>query len=93
MKVKVAQSCQTLCDPIPVQGILQARTLEWVAFLSPGDLPNPGINLGSPALQADSLLGELPGSPLQSGRGLPNLVSPRFLAPGIGFEEDNFPAD
>ena len=30
--MKVAQSCQTLCDPIPVQGILQARTLEWVAF-------------------------------------------------------------
>ena len=24
-------------------------------FLSPGDLPNPGIELGSPALQADSL--------------------------------------
>ena len=26
----VAQSCPTLCDPIP--GILQARTLEWVAI-------------------------------------------------------------
>ena len=24
-------------------------------FPSPGDLPNPGINRGSPALQADSL--------------------------------------
>jgi len=24
-------------------------------FPSPGDLPNPGIKLGSPALQADSL--------------------------------------
>ena len=24
-------------------------------FLSPGDLPEPGIELGSPALQADSL--------------------------------------
>ena len=24
-------------------GILQARILEWVAFPSPGDLPNPGI--------------------------------------------------
>ena len=29
-------------------------------FPSPGDLPNPGIELGSPALQADSLLTELP---------------------------------
>ena len=34
MKVKVTQSCPTLCDPIdyPVHGILQARILEWVAF-------------------------------------------------------------
>ena len=37
---KSLQSCPTLCDPIdgsppgsPVPGILQARTLEWVAFL------------------------------------------------------------
>ena len=36
---KSLQSCPTLCDPIdgsppgsPVPGILQARTLEWVAF-------------------------------------------------------------
>ena len=35
VKVKVAQSCPTLCDPmdITVHGILQARILEWVAFL------------------------------------------------------------
>ena len=33
-KVKVAQSCLTLCDPMDytVHGILQARILEWVAF-------------------------------------------------------------
>ena len=31
--------------------------------LSPGDLPNPGIEPGSPALQADSLLTELQGKP------------------------------
>ena len=32
--VKVTQSCPTLCDPMDyiVCGILQARTLEWVAF-------------------------------------------------------------
>ena len=36
---KALQSCPTLCDPIdssppgsPVPGILQARTLEWVAI-------------------------------------------------------------
>ena len=33
-----------------VHGILQARMLEWVAFPSPGDLPNSGIELRSPAL-------------------------------------------
>ena len=33
-RVKVAQSCPTLCDPMDytVHGILQARVLEWVAF-------------------------------------------------------------
>ena len=34
MKVKVAQLCPTLCDPMAytVHGILQARILECVAF-------------------------------------------------------------
>ena len=34
VKVKVAQSCPTLCDPMDctVHGILQTRILEWVAF-------------------------------------------------------------
>ena len=34
VKVKVAQSCPTLCDPMvyTVPGILWARILEWVAF-------------------------------------------------------------
>ena len=34
VKVKVAQSCPTLCNPMDytVHGILQARILEWVAF-------------------------------------------------------------
>ena len=34
VKVKVAQLCLTLCDPMDytVHGILQARILEWVAF-------------------------------------------------------------
>ena len=49
-----------------VHGILQARRLEWVwlPFPSPGDLPNPGIELRSLALQADSLPFEPPGKPL-----------------------------
>jgi len=36
-------------------GILQARILEWVVIPTPGYLPNPGIKLAFPALQADSL--------------------------------------
>ena len=34
MKGQVIQLCPTLCDPMDygVHGILQARTLEWVAF-------------------------------------------------------------
>ena len=66
MKVKVAQSCPTLCNltDCTVHGILQARTLEWVSFPSAGDLPNPGIKPRSPALQADSLPTEPPGKPV-----------------------------
>ena len=33
-------------------------------FLSPGELPDPGTEPGSPALQADSLLTELQGKPI-----------------------------
>ena len=58
-----------LCDPLDyspqgssVRGILQARILEWAAFLSLGDLPNPGIERGSPTMQAYSLPFELPGN-------------------------------
>ena len=38
-----------------------------VPFPSPGDLPNPGIEPRSRALQADALLSELPGKPLLMG--------------------------
>ena len=34
-----------------------------VSFLSPEDLPDPGIKPGSPALQADALPSEAPGKP------------------------------
>ena len=44
-------------------GVFQARILEWIAFPSPGDIPDLGIKPGSPALQADSLLFEPPGKP------------------------------
>ena len=47
-----------------VQGILQARILEWVAMPPPGDFPDPGIEPESPALQEGSLLSEPPGKPV-----------------------------
>ena len=63
VKVKGAQSCLTLCDPMDykVHGILQARILEWVAFPFSRDLSNPGIEPRSPKLHVDSLPAEPPG--------------------------------
>ena len=51
-EMKVTQLCLTLCHPMgyAVYGILQARILDWVAFPSPGDLPNPGIKPRSPGI-------------------------------------------
>ena len=50
MKVLVAQSCPTLCDPIDcsapgssVYGILQARILEWVTISFSRIRPHPGM--------------------------------------------------
>jgi len=45
------------CSPpgSSVQGILQARILEWVAVSFSRGFPNPGIKSRSPTLQVDSL--------------------------------------
>ena len=77
MKVKIIQLCLTLCEHMDytVHGILQARILEWVAFPFSRDLPNPGIEPRSPALQADrspalqadSLPAEPQGNPTEVG--------------------------
>ena len=67
VKVLVAQLCPTFATPwtvalqAPVCGILQARILEWVAIPFPEDLPDLGIEPGSPSLQAESLPSEPPG--------------------------------
>jgi len=70
VKVKeVSQSCPTLYNPTDcsppgssVHGILQARELE--PFPSSGDLPNPGIEPRSSALQTNALPSESPGKPV-----------------------------
>jgi len=62
---EVIQSCLTLCDPMDcslsgssVHGIFQAEYWNGLPFPSPGDLPDPGIEPGSPTLRADALLSE-----------------------------------
>ena len=47
-------------------GILQARILVWLPCTPPEDLPIPGIEPRSPALQADSLPTEAPVKPIES---------------------------
>ena len=47
-----------------VHGTLQAKVLEWVAMPSSRGSSDPGIEPGSPALQADSLPSEPPGRQL-----------------------------
>ena len=51
-----------------------SRQEHWsgLPFPSPEDHPNPGIERRSPALQADTLLCEPPGKPVQGARIMPN---------------------
>ena len=42
-------------------GFSRQEYWSWLPFSSPGDLPDPGIKLRSPASQADSLSSELQG--------------------------------
>ena len=66
--VKSSESYPTLWDPMDcslpgssVHGISQQEYWSGLPFPSPGDLPNPGIEPGSPALQVDSFITESPG--------------------------------
>ena len=59
----VAQSCQTLGDPMDcsppgssVHGIFQARILKWVAIYSSRDLPHPGVKPHESPVLAGGLL-------------------------------------
>ena len=48
---------------IPSTAFSRQEYCRGLPFPSPGDLPNPGIEPGFPALQADSLPSEPPGKP------------------------------
>ena len=72
MVVKVKLLSRVRLFVIPWTGAHQAsssmgfsRQEYWsgLPFASPGDLPNPGIEPGSPTLQADPLPSEPPGKP------------------------------
>ena len=63
---KLLQSCPTLSNPMDgsppgssVHGILQKEYWSGLPFSLSEDLPDSGIELGSPAFQADSLPTEL----------------------------------
>ena len=47
----------------PSMGFSRPECWNGLPFLSPGDLPDPGIKPGCPALQADALPSEPPGKP------------------------------
>ena len=47
----------------PSMGFSRQECWSGLPFPSPGDLPDPGIEPGSPALQADALPSEPPGKP------------------------------
>ena len=47
----------------PSVGFSRQECWSGLPFPSPGDLPDPGIEPGSPALQADALPAEPPGKP------------------------------
>ena len=64
---EVAQSCPTPCDPVdcsyqasPSMGFSRQEYWSRLPFPSPGALPDPGIEPGSPALVADALTSEPP---------------------------------
>ena len=54
----------------PSMGFFKQEYWSRLPFPSPGDLPNPGIEPGSPVLQADALTSELPGKDNVSGHHL-----------------------
>ena len=78
-KVKLLSGVQLFATPWTVAyqappSMEFSRQEYWsgLPFPSPGDLPDPGFEPGSPALQADALLSELPGKP-QRVKNLPTM--------------------
>ena len=62
VKVKV-ESLSPAYQAPPSMGFSRQEYWSGLPFPSPGDLPNPGIELRSPEFQADTLTSEPPGKP------------------------------
>ena len=61
-RVRLFETPWTVAHQSPLSmGFSRQEYWSGLPFLSPGDLPDAGIEPGSPALQADSLLTELKG--------------------------------
>ena len=66
---EAVQSCRTLCNPMDYiachtplsMGFSRQEYWSGLPLPSPEDLPDPGIEPGSPALWANALSSELPG--------------------------------
>ena len=75
---EAAQSCLTLWDPmdcslvayqaLPSMGFSRQECWSGLPLPSPEDLPDPGIEPGSPGLQADALPSEPPEKPKEEVR-------------------------
>ena len=83
VKVKLLSRLQlfetpwTVAHQVPLSmGFSRQEYWSGLPFPSPGDLPNPRVEPGSPALQADSLLSEPPGKPRMASLILLKLFSP-----------------
>ena len=75
-------SCVRLFEtPWTIQSMKFSRPEYWSGqpFPSPGDLPNPGIELRSPTLQVFSLPAEPQGKPKNTGVGSLSLLQGIFL--------------
>ena len=63
-RVRLFATPRTIACQAPLSmGFSRQKCWSELLFPSPGDLPNPGIEPGSPALQADTLPSEPPGKP------------------------------
>ena len=80
-----SENCSVVSDsletPQAIQSMEFSRPEYWSVqpFPYPGDLPNPGIEPRSPALQVDSLPAEPQGKPKNTGAGSLSLLQQIFL--------------